>query len=77
MGEQYISCTRCKCKYINDDNHIKHDFGYNRSNVRFTACIECRDKKKTNNKDKYKQYKHQCWIDNKETMTQQREQSIK
>ena len=29
------------------------------------------------NKDKYKQYKHQYWIDNKEQITKQREQLIK
>ena len=29
------------------------------------------------NKDKYKQYKHQYWIDNKEKITKQREQLIK
>ena len=80
MAEQYISCTRCKCKYVNDDNHIKHDFGYNRLNVRFKTCIKCRDNKKQymeDNKDKYKQYKHQYWIDNKEKITKQREQLIK
>ena len=35
MAEQngqtkYIKCKGCKCKYINDEEHIKQDFGYNR-----------------------------------------------
>ena len=27
--DKYIKCSRCKCKYINDNEHIKHYFGYN------------------------------------------------
>ena len=32
MAEQngedtYIKCSKCRCKYINDDEHIKADFG--------------------------------------------------
>ena len=28
--EQYIKCKGCGCKNINDDEHIKQSFGYNR-----------------------------------------------
>ena len=28
--DKYIKCKGCKCKYINDDEHIKQYFGYNR-----------------------------------------------
>ncbi len=44
--EQYIKCSGCKCKYINDDEHIKNDFGYNRLNVQYKCCVKCRNKKK-------------------------------
>ena len=44
-NDKYINCSRCKCKYINDDEHIKLDFGYNRLNVRFKTCNTCRDKR--------------------------------
>ena len=43
-SDKYIKCSRCKCKYINDDDNIKTDFGYNRLNVRFKTCVKCRTK---------------------------------
>ena len=39
-----IKCSMCKCKYINDDEHVKVDFGYNRLNERFNTCVKCCDK---------------------------------
>ena len=42
--ETYIKCFACKCKYINDDDNIRNDFGYNRLNVRYKCCVKCRDK---------------------------------
>ena len=44
--DKYIKCSKCKCKYHNDDNHIKADFGYNRLNERFKTCVKCRVVKK-------------------------------
>ena len=44
-NDKYIKCSSCKCKYINDDEHIKSDFGYNRLEERFKTCVKCRDKK--------------------------------
>ena len=29
-GDQYIKCSRCSCKYHNNDDNIKSDFGHNR-----------------------------------------------
>ncbi len=37
--EQYIICSRCKCKYINDDKHIENDFGFNRLGERGDHCV--------------------------------------
>ena len=42
--EQYFKCSRCKMKYINDDEHIKTDFGYNRLNERYKTCSKCRNR---------------------------------
>ena len=42
---EYIKCVRCHMKYINDDEHIKTDFGYNRFNERYKQCYTCRSKK--------------------------------
>ena len=43
--EKYIKCCTCKCKYINDDEHIRNDFGYNRLNERYKSCLKCRKKR--------------------------------
>ena len=39
---KYIKCSRCHMKFINDDEHIKNDFGYNRLNERYKQCVRCR-----------------------------------
>ena len=39
---EYIKCSRCHMKFINDDEHIKTDFGYNRLNIRYKQCVRCR-----------------------------------
>ena len=41
-NNNYISCSKCKTKFANDDEHIKNDFGYNRLNIRYTNCVKCR-----------------------------------
>ena len=64
--DKYIKCSHCKCKYINNDEHIKSDFGFNRLNERYKTCVKCRTK--TNNLfdilpdhviDTIHKYKHQ------------------
>ena len=45
---KYIKCSKCKCKYINDDEHIKSDFGFNRLNKIFKTCVKCGSKNKIN-----------------------------
>ena len=45
-GSKYIKCSKCRCKYIYEDEHIKKDFGYNRLEERFKTCVKCRDKDK-------------------------------
>ena len=50
--DKYIKCSKCKCKYINDDNHIQTDFGFNRLNERFKTCTKCRSKTRKGNNDK-------------------------
>ena len=50
-NDRYINCSACKCKYINDNEHIRTDFGYNRLQERYKTCIKCRDTRKQYNKD--------------------------
>ena len=44
--ELYIKCCTCKCRFINNDEHIKCDFGYNRLNERYKSCAKCRAKRR-------------------------------
>ena len=43
-NDKYIKCSACKSKCINDEEHIRTDFGYNRLNERYKTCVTCRDK---------------------------------
>ena len=43
--EEYIKCSQCKCKYTNDEEHIKTDFGYTRLNEQYKTCSKCRNRK--------------------------------
>ena len=50
MMTELIKCSNCRCKFINDDEHIKSDFGYNRLGERFKCCLKCREKKREQTK---------------------------
>ena len=41
-NDKYIICNKCKCKYINDEEHISTDFGYTRLEERYNTCVKCR-----------------------------------
>ena len=43
----YILCSGCHGKYIDDGEHIKCDFEYNRFGDRYKCCVECRNRNKT------------------------------
>ena len=45
--DKYIKCARCKCKFLNGEDNITKDFGYNRLNERFKTCVKCRTKSNT------------------------------
>ena len=48
MAEQgddtYIKCSRCKCKYHNNDESIKDNFGFNRLGETYKCCVKCGDR---------------------------------
>ena len=56
--DKYIKRKGCTCKYMNDEEHIKQDFGYNRLGEQLKSCVKCRDKNK-----KYKEKVKQQIID--------------
>ena len=49
-SDKHIKCSSCKCKYINDDEHIKNDFGYSRLKERFKTRVKCRERGREQNK---------------------------
>ena len=64
--DKYVKCSKCRCKYINDDDHIKNDFGYNRLNERYKTCVTCREKHRkwcNDNKEHKKDYAKQFYSD--------------
>ena len=46
-GEEskYIVCSKCRCKYINDEENINRYFGYKRLGDRHKTCVKCRTRK--------------------------------
>ena len=44
MIEQFVKCGRCACKYHNNEESIKQDFGHNRLGERYKTCFKCREK---------------------------------
>ena len=44
MTEQFVKCSRCACKYHNNEENIKQDFGFKRLGERYKLCVKCRDK---------------------------------
>ena len=51
---KYIKCTNCKCKYINDAENIKKEFGFNRLNEKYKTCVKCRGSLQRSREKKYK-----------------------
>ena len=57
--DKYIVCSNCKCKYINDEEHISTDFGYTRLEERYLTCVKCRAKNKVYRRTYYEQHKEE------------------
>ena len=49
-NNKYIICSDCRCKYINDEEHINKDFGYTRLEERYKTCVKCKAQKQVRNK---------------------------
>ena len=47
-NDKYIICSKCRSKYINDEEHINKDFGYTRLEERYKTCVRCRARSKIN-----------------------------
>ena len=65
--DKYIKCSKCNCKYNNDEESIKTYFGYNRLKERYKTCCKCRNKSNQylndnpHQKEYHKQYQQlQC-----------------
>ena len=56
---KYIKCSKCRCKNITDDEHVKQYFGYNTLEERFKACVKCRETRKKEISERMKEYRGQ------------------
>ena len=82
MAEQsednkYIKCSKCKMKYINDKEHIKSDFGYNRLGEQFKCCIKCGAINREYTRKWYEKNKDTIIADKKQHYNEHREQILK
>ena len=41
-NDRYIIYSKCRSKYINDEEHISTDFGYTRLEEIYNTCVRCR-----------------------------------
>ena len=41
---KYLYCSGLGKNYINDDEHVKQDFGYDRLGRRYKSCAQCRER---------------------------------
>ena len=68
-NSKYIICSKCKCKYINDEEHINKDFGYTILEEKYKTCVRRRARGKMNDKtyyDKHQKQIKQYYEDHKE-----------
>ena len=56
---KHIVCSKCKCKCINDNEHVSTDFGYTRLEERDKTCVKCRAKRIVHSKTYYEHHKEQ------------------
>ena len=66
---------RCHMKFINDDEHIKNDFGYNRLNERYKQCVRCRTKRteyREAHRDELREKQKEYYYEHKEELNKKK-----
>ena len=48
-NDEYIICSDCRSKYVNDE-HINKSLGYTRLEMRYKTCVKCRARTIVKNK---------------------------
>ena len=56
-NDKYITCSKCRSKYVNDEEHISKDLGYTRLEEIHKTCVRCRARGKVNCKTYYDKHK--------------------
>ena len=78
--DKHIKCVKCKCKYHNNDESIKDNFGFIRLGETYKCCVKCRNCRaqyQRDNVEKLAHMRHQFWIDNKDTINARRQELIR
>ena len=71
-ANKYITCSKCRCKYHNNADNIKSDFGFTRLGERYKTCVKCR----TTRLDNYEKCKEHANAYHKKYYTYHREQLL-
>ena len=61
-NDKYIICSKCRSKYINDEEHIANDFGYTRLEMRYKTCVRCRARNTINYKTYHEKHLEQIKV---------------
>ena len=73
--DQYVICSNCRCKNINDEEHINKDLGYTRLEERYKTCVKCRAKHKIKCKTYYDNHKEELKEYSKKYREEHKEQA--
>ena len=76
-NDKYIICSKCRSKYINDEEHINKDFGYTRLEERYKTCVRCRARNQINSKtyhEKHPEKRQEYYEAHKEYLNEQNKQ---
>jgi len=76
-NDKYIICSKCRSKYINDEEHINKDFGYTRLEERYKTCVRCRARNQINSKtyhEKHPEKRQEYYEAHKEYLREQNKQ---
>ena len=71
----YLHCSGCVKKYINDDEHVKQDFGYDRLGRRYKSCAQCHERyerHRESHKEERRETAKQYYEENKDIILDKR-----
>ena len=75
-NDKHMKCSKCRSKYINDEEHINNDLGYTRLEEIYKTCVRCKDRGKVNSKTYYDKHKDELNEHSKKYRVEHKEERI-